>query len=71
MQDNQEDNIVYYCSDCHSMCVLVNADLAGEDWDGSYCGKCGSTNIVSCTIDEWLAEEEHRKEVKRQIEWNR
>lgn len=70
MEDPQEDN-VFYCSHCHSLNILVNEELAGDDWDGSYCAKCGSTDIAECSIEEWLAEEEHRKEVKRRIEWSR
>lgn len=70
MEPVVEDN-VFYCKHCHSLRILVNSDVADDDWDGAYCGKCGSTDIGECSIDEWLAEENRRKEVKRQIEWNR
>lgn len=65
------DNEVYYCKRCHSLKVLVDPVLASDEWDGSYCGKCQSSDIGVCTIDEWLAEEERRKEMRRKIEWSK
>ena len=66
-----EDDNVYYCKSCHSLCILVDDTLASEDWDGSYCGKCHSTDIGTCSMEEWLAEEEARKRSKEEIEWRR
>jgi len=66
-----EDNLVYYCRSCHSLCILVDEIFAGEDWDGSYCGKCHSTDIGQCTMEEWLAEEERRRKKREEIEWNK
>lgn len=41
--------------------ILVDDGLASDGWDGSYCGKCGATDIGECSIEEWLKEEEIRK----------
>lgn len=71
MEQEENEELVYYCKDCHSLCVMVNELFHGEFWDGSYCGKCGSTNIAQCTIEEWLAEEERRKKIKEMIEWRK
>lgn len=62
---------VHYCRSCHSLMVLYNAALACEDWDGSYCGKCNSTDIGVTTIGEWLDEENRRAEAKRIREWSK
>lgn len=51
--------------------VMVDETLAGDGWDGSYCGKCGSTDIAVTTIGEWLAEEQRRKDKRREIEWSK
>lgn len=66
-----DNEIVYYCLSCHSLCILTDETLAFGDWDGSYCVKCGSTHIGKCTIDEWLAEEQRRKDKRREIEWSK
>lgn len=66
-----DDNLVYYCRSCHSLCILVDETLAGDGWDGSYCGKCHSTDIGICDINDWLAEEERRRKKREEIEWNR
>lgn len=66
-----EDQYVYYCKSCHSLKILVDDTLVDGFWDGSYCGKCGGTDIGICTIDEWLAEEERRKKKRAEIEWNK
>ena len=66
-----DDDMVYYCRSCHSLCVLVDEELADDLWDGSYCGKCNSTDIGTCTIDEWLEEEEKIAEQKRRAEWRK
>ena len=62
---------VYYCRSCHSLCVIMDESLACDGWDGSYCGKCHSTDIDICHIDDWLAEEERRKKKREEIEWNK
>ena len=67
----EDDNLVYYCRSCHSLCILVDDNLAGEGWDGSYCGKCHSTDIGVCDINDWLAEEERRRKKREEIEWNK
>ena len=66
-----DDELVFYCRSCHSLCVVVDESLASDAWDGSYCGKCHSTDIGQCTIDEWVAEEERRERRRKEIEWNR
>lgn len=66
-----DEGLVYYCKNCHSLCVIVDDSLAFEDWDGSYCGKCRSTKIGICTMDEWLAEEERRRKKREEIEWSK
>ena len=50
---------------------MVDEELADDLWDGSYCGKCNSTDIGTCTMDEWLAEEEKIAEQKRKAEWRK
>ena len=62
---------VFYCADCHSLCVMVNEALADEDWDGSYCGVCGSLNIKEERFGDWLREDERRKRKRREIEWSK
>lgn len=62
---------VYYCKSCHSLFVLQDEMLANENWDGSYCGKCHSTNIGVCKLGEWLAEEEERRRKQEIREWNK
>jgi len=53
-----DDEPVLYCKDCHSLLIQCDEDAADTEWDGLYCGTCGSTDIGSCSIEEWLAEEE-------------
>ena len=62
---------VFFCKSCHSLKIILDENMAGDDWDGSYCGKCHSTNIGVCTIGEWLEEEARRKKVREAIEWNK
>ena len=69
--NNESEDVVYYCRSCHSLYILFDDSIQMEGWDGSYCGKCQSTDIGQCTIDEWVREEEARKERKRIREWNR
>lgn len=65
------DNLVYYCLSCHSLYIIVDNTVADEEWDGSYCGKCHSTDIGVCDINDWLAEENRRKRKLEEIEWNK
>lgn len=65
------NEIVYYCKSCHSLYILVDEALATDAWDGSYCGKCFSTDVGTCTMGEWLEEEERRKKKRREVEWNK
>lgn len=62
---------VFYCKSCHSLYILVDEHMKDEEWDGSYCGKCYSANIGTCTFGEWLAEEERRKAKRLEIEWSK
>ena len=62
---------VYYCKRCHSLYILGNDGLANDDWDGSYCGKCNSTDVGICTMGEWMEEEERREKIRKEREWNR
>lgn len=65
------EGFVYYCKDCHSLCIIVDDSLASEVWDGSYCGKCHSTNIGVCTMEVWLDVEKKREQRRKEIEWNK
>lgn len=72
--EREEDELVYYCRNCHSLCIVVDESLASVSWtgwDGSYCGKCHSTDIAKCSMDEWLAEEERRKRKREELEWKK
>ena len=69
VEDYQEP--VFYCRSCHSLCVVVDETLVSDTWDGSYCGKCYSTDIGVCTMGEWLEEEERRKRKRKEIEWSK
>jgi len=62
---------VYYCKTCHSLAVLVDDESTDEDWDGSYCGNCGSTDIDVCKIGDWMKEEERRERKRKEIEWSK
>ena len=62
---------VYYCRDCHSLKVIINESLANDEWDGSYCGDCGSANIGECCFGEWLGVEHANAERAGAREWNR
>lgn len=67
----EDNDLVFYCKSCHSLCIVTDKTLISEDWDGSYCGKCMSTDIGICSIDEWLEEEERRRKKRQEIEWNK
>lgn len=62
---------VFYCRSCHSLYIVGGDDSSGDDWDGSYCGKCGSTNIGECAFGVWLEVEEVKEKKRREIEWNK
>ena len=66
-----DDELVFYCRSCHSLCIVVDETLASDMWDGSYCGKCHSTDIGQCTMDEWVAEEQRREKRRKEIEWQK
>lgn len=67
----EDNDLVYYCKSCHSLCIIQDDVLASEDWDGSYCKDCMSTDLGICTMDEWLEEEERRKQKRLEIEWSK
>lgn len=71
LQPELDEDLVYYCKTCHSLCVISDETFASGFWDGSYCGKCFSTDIGTCTIEEWLEEEERRRKTKERIEWSK
>jgi len=62
---------VFFCKSCHSLLILVDEDLAGDGWDGSYCGKCHSTDIGACQFGDWLKEEERREQKRKELAWRR
>lgn len=66
-----EEDVVFYCGKCHSLHILVDDTMADDEWDGSYCARCNSTDVRECTMEEWLAEEEKRRKKREEIEWNR
>lgn len=66
MYDSQYDEEpVYYCADCHSLNIAIDEDAADAHWDGSYCCRCGGTDIRQCSIFEWLEEETRRHGAKK------
>jgi hypothetical protein len=65
------DELVFYCKDCHSLCILVDESLHFDDFDGSYCGVCGSANIDECKMGDWMAEEERRERKRKELAWKR
>ncbi|MBQ3950926.1 MAG: hypothetical protein II661_10670 [Bacteroidales bacterium] len=62
---------VYYCADCHSLCIKVDDRFSSEDLDGSYCADCLSVNIQVCKIGDWMKEEERRAKKRKEIEWSK
>lgn len=68
---DEHDEDVYYCKQCHSLHILIDESFADDSWDGSYCAKCGSTDIGVTSIYEWLAEEARREKKRREIEWSK
>lgn len=67
----EEKGLVCYCKRCHSLLVSVNESFAGFGWDGSYCVKCGCTDIDICSLDDWLNEEDRIQAIKDEIEWRK
>ena len=67
----EEKDLVCYCSRCHSLLISVNEDFADESWDGSYCVKCGCTDVSVCSFDDWLAEEDRISALREEIEWRK
>lgn len=53
------------------MAIINEESLADEDWDGSYCAVCNSTDIGVCKIGDWLAEEERRAKKRKELEWRK
>lgn len=51
---------VWYCRCCHSLYVKWEPGLANGSWDGSWCARCGSTDIGLVPFSEWQAEEAAR-----------
>lgn len=48
-QDTEDYNSepVFYCKHCLSLFIMTEEGL------DDYCDKCGSTDIASCSIEEW------------------
>lgn len=70
-KNEYDDEPVYYCRSCHSLNIKIDEVLADGFWDGSYCANCNSCDIGTCSMDEWLEEEERRKESRRKVEWSK
>lgn len=47
-KEDYNNEPVYYCKRCHSL----NISVLGDDLD--CCDDCGSTDIDSCHIEEWI-----------------
>lgn len=62
---------VYYCRRCHSLYIIQDEKLATDDWDGSYCGHCNSTDIGQDIFGNWLLKEEQAEKKRKEAEWNR
>lgn len=71
LTQEEYDEPIFYCKACHSCFIKIDDNLADEDWDGSFCGKCMSTDIAECKFGKWLEEEEAEAERKRIREWSR
>lgn len=54
---NEYDDIpVVYCKRCHSLRII-----AGEGFP-DYCEDCGSTDLGDESIEQWLEEENYKKQ---------
>ena len=63
---------IFYCGSCHSLAITApDPSLADEDWDGSYCMKCHSTDVLVGKFGDWLKEEERRAQKRKEIEWRK
>lgn len=71
ISQEEYDEPVFYCKSCHSLAIINEESLADEDWDGSYCAVCNSTDIGVCKIGDWLAEEERRAKKRKELEWRK
>lgn len=72
LSQEEYNETVYYCRSCHSLYIISgDEESEQEGWDGSYCGKCGSTDIGECAFGVWLAVEERLEQKRREREWNR
>ena len=69
IMEPDEEN-VFCCAGCHSLYILVDEGLATDDWDGSYCGKCGSCDIREVPFPVWQEEERVREQARKFREWN-
>ena len=47
--NSYNDEPVYYCKNCLSLCIKTVA----VDSDLDYCNDCGSTDIATAHIEEW------------------
>lgn len=43
-----------WCRRCGSLAIKREEGMRVEGWDGSWCTKCGGTDIVEGTFGEWL-----------------
>lgn len=62
---------VFCCRSCKSLFILRDESLAGNDWDGTYCGKCGSTDVHPVKFGEWLRDREREERKRLEREWNK
>nr|DAG93866.1 MAG TPA: TFIIB Transcription factor zinc-finger [Crassvirales sp.] len=49
-KEDYNNEPVFYCKRCHSLAIKAY----DEGGISEYCGQCGSTNISTTTIEEWL-----------------
>lgn len=61
LSQEEYDEPVFFCSNCHSLNILIDDNFISEDWDGTYCGACHSTNVIKGKFGEWLDEENRNK----------
>ena len=68
--EDYDDESVFYCLDCHSLCIKCDEGAASDESDGLYCAKCDSTNIGQCDIQEWVAEEDRLRRKDEDDYWD-
>lgn len=56
---------VWCCANCRSLAVKYDPEMEADGWNGMWCSKCGSTNIVEIPFGQWLENEE---KVKHELE---